>query len=72
MNGRGMLGVEDILEADLLKGEGVAYKGSLAYTGGQVMWAKEQWHVSYVFQPTPHLCSFRIQVLICCSFVNID
>jgi hypothetical protein len=31
--------------------EGVAYKGSLAYTGGQVRWAKEQWHVSYVFQP---------------------
>ena len=31
--------------------EGVAYKGSLAYTGGQVRWAKEQWHVSYVYQP---------------------
>ncbi|MGH9913059.1 MAG: hypothetical protein ACRD4W_11495, partial [Nitrososphaeraceae archaeon] len=31
--------------------EGVAYKGSLAYTGGDVRWAKEQWHVSYVFQP---------------------
>ena len=31
--------------------EGSAYKGSLAYTGGQVRWAKEQWHVSYVFQP---------------------
>ncbi|MGI0042908.1 MAG: S8 family serine peptidase, partial [Nitrososphaeraceae archaeon] len=31
--------------------EGVALKGSLAYTGGQVRWAKEQWHVSYVFQP---------------------
>ncbi|MGH9984399.1 MAG: discoidin domain-containing protein, partial [Nitrososphaeraceae archaeon] len=31
--------------------EGAAYKGSLAYTGGQVRWAKEQWHVSYVFQP---------------------
>ena len=31
--------------------EGVAYKGSLAYTEGQVRWAKEQWHVSYVFQP---------------------
>jgi hypothetical protein len=31
--------------------EGVAYKGSLAYSGGDVRWAKEQWHVSYVFQP---------------------
>jgi hypothetical protein len=31
--------------------EGVAYKGSLSYTGGDVRWAKEQWHVSYVFQP---------------------
>jgi hypothetical protein len=31
--------------------EGVALKGSLAYTGGDVRWAKEQWHVSYVFQP---------------------
>jgi hypothetical protein len=31
--------------------EGAAYKGSLDYTGGQVRWAKEQWHVSYVFQP---------------------
>ena len=26
--------------------EGAAYKGSLAYTGGDVRWAKEQWHVS--------------------------
>lgn len=31
--------------------EGVSYKGSLAYSGGQVRRAKEQWHVSYVFQP---------------------
>jgi len=31
--------------------EGVAYKGSLAYQGGNVRFAKEQWHVSYVFQP---------------------
>ena len=31
--------------------EGSAYKRSLAFTGGQVRWAKEQWHVSYVFQP---------------------
>jgi hypothetical protein len=31
--------------------EGVALKGSLAYSGGDVRWAKEQWHVSYVFQP---------------------
>jgi hypothetical protein len=31
--------------------EGSSLKGSLAYTNGQVRWAKEQWHVSYVFQP---------------------
>jgi hypothetical protein len=31
--------------------EGSALKGSLSYTNGQVRWAKEQWHVSYVFQP---------------------
>jgi hypothetical protein len=31
--------------------EGTQYKGSLEYTAGRVRWAKEQWHVSYVFSP---------------------
>jgi hypothetical protein len=31
--------------------EGTQYKGSLEYTSGRVRWAKEQWHVSYVFSP---------------------
>jgi hypothetical protein len=30
---------------------GSAYKGSRDYTDGRVRWAKEQWHVCYVFQP---------------------
>jgi hypothetical protein len=29
--------------------EGSSLKGSLSYKDGQVRWAKEQWHVSYVF-----------------------
>ena len=50
MNGHGMQEVEDIQEADPPEGcEGVAYKGSRAYTGGDVRWAKEQWHVSALF-----------------------
>jgi hypothetical protein len=53
MNGHGMRGVEDIhTGSGSPEGcEGVAYEGSLSYTGGDVRWAKEQWHVSYVFQP---------------------
>src|ERR687891_883527 len=31
--------------------EGSSLKGDLTYTGGTVRWAKEQWHVSYVFAP---------------------
>jgi hypothetical protein len=31
--------------------EASEYKGSLEYTSGRVRWAKEQWHVSYVFSP---------------------
>ncbi|MGH9986122.1 MAG: hypothetical protein ACRD8W_19440, partial [Nitrososphaeraceae archaeon] len=31
--------------------EGSSLKGDLRYTDGTVRWAKEQWHVSYVFQP---------------------
>ena len=31
--------------------EGSSLKGSLEYTSGRVRWAKEQWHVSYVFAP---------------------
>jgi hypothetical protein len=31
--------------------EATEYKGSLEYTSGRVRWAKEQFHVSYVFSP---------------------
>src|ERR671918_431237 len=31
--------------------EGSSLKGDLTYTDGTVRWAKEQWHVSYVFAP---------------------
>jgi hypothetical protein len=31
--------------------EGSSLKGMLEYTSGRVRWAKEQWHVSYVFAP---------------------
>src|ERR687897_991343 len=31
--------------------EGSSLKGDLTYTDGTVRWAKEQWHVSYVFSP---------------------
>jgi hypothetical protein len=31
--------------------EASEYKGSLEYTSGRVRWAKEQYHVSYVFSP---------------------
>jgi hypothetical protein len=31
--------------------EGSSLKGDLRYTDGTVRWAKEQWHVSYVFLP---------------------
>jgi Big-like domain-containing protein/tectonin-like protein len=31
--------------------EASEYKGSLEYTSGRVRWAKEQFHVSYVFSP---------------------